>query len=262
MISSLSNPQLKHIRRLQTDRRFRYRERSFVTEGTRWLQEWLGHGAPLQRVFYTSDWADTPQHRPLLDALAAPAVLVSDDVMAAMSDTETPPGVLVQAPMPDLLPPAQGSLYLLLDGVANPGNLGTMLRTAVAAGVDAVLLGPGCVDSYNPKVVRGGMGAHLRLPILQLDWPAIAQVVAHTSVWLAEAGANTRYTTVNWTRPATLVIGNEARGPSVAARALVSDSITIPMAAETESLNAAVAAAIILFEAARQRGFERGSLTS
>lgn len=262
MISSLANPQLKHVRRLQTDRRFRYRERSFVTEGTRWLQEWLGQSAPLQRVFYTSGWAAAPQHRTLLDAVAAPATLVSDDVMAAMSDTETPSGVLVQAPMLDLQPPEQGSLYLLLDGVANPGNLGTMLRTSVAAGVDAVLLGPDCVDPYNPKVVRGGMGAHLRLPILQLDWPAMAQVVAHTSVWLAEAGASTRYTDVDWTWPATLVVGNEARGPSAAARALVSDSIRIPMAAETESLNAAVAAAIILFEAARQRGFKRSPLTS
>jgi TrmH family RNA methyltransferase len=196
----------------------------------------------------------------LLDGFEAPKVSVSEAVMAAMSDTETAPGVLVLADIVFLPLPQDASLFLLLDGVANPGNLGTMLRTAAAAGVDAVLLGPGCVDAYNPKVVRGGMGAHLRLPIMHLDWPQIVPLVQPTAVWLAEAGGQTRYTDVDWTQPSTLVIGNEARGPSAAARELVHSSASIPMVAATESLNAATAAAVILFEAARQREFGQGAL--
>jgi TrmH family RNA methyltransferase len=255
MISSLSNPQLKLVRRLQNERRFRNREQLFVTEGTRWLQEWLAHPAGLQHVYYTADWAGVQENAVLLDAVAGAKHMVSAEVMAAMSDTENAPGVLMQATMVSLPLAEDGDFFLLLDEVTNPGNLGTMLRTAVAAGVDAVLLGPGCVDAYNPKVVRGGMGAHLRIPIYHLDWPEIGAIVHNTAVWLAEAEAETLYTDVPWSQPATLVVGNEARGPGVAARALIDGSVRIPMAAATESLNAAVAAAVILFEAARQRGF-------
>lgn len=262
MISSPGNPQLKLVRRLQKDRRFREREKLFVTEGTRWLQEWSAHPDRLQRIYYTGDWFNVPGNPDLLATLGAPGFLVSDDVMAAMSATETPPGVLVLADMLFLPLPEDGRLLLLLDGVSDPGNLGTMLRTAAAAGVDAVLLAPGCVDTYNPKVVRGGMGAHLRLPILHLEWPQIAPIVERTTVWLAEASGATRYTDVDWTQPATLVIGNEAHGPGTAAQALSNGSVMIPMAAATESLNAATAGAVILFEAARQRGFGRAEATS
>ncbi len=262
MISSLTNPQVKAIRRLQKDRRFRQREHSFVTEGARWLHEWQAHPDHLQNVYFTAAWAGTPQNTALLNTITAPRHLVSEEVMAAMSDTETAPGVLAQASLVSLSLPTRGTLYLLLDEVTNPGNLGTMLRTAVAAGVDAVLLGPGCVDAYNPKVVRGAMGAHLRVPICHLEWPEIATLIQHTGVWLAEAGASRRYTDVDWSRPATLVVGNEARGPSAHARRLMDGALNIPMAAQTESLNAAVAAAVILFEAARQRGFMPGAATS
>jgi RNA methyltransferase, TrmH family len=144
-------------------------------------------------------------------------------------------------------------LLLVLDEISTPGNLGTMLRTAAAAGADGVLLGPGCVDLYNPKVVRGSMGAHLRLPAHSQSWDEIAQTVQRMQVWLATVQAERAYTAVNWQPPSALIIGSEATGASEAARQLATGSITIPMHAATESLNAAMAAGIILFEAVRQR---------
>jgi TrmH family RNA methyltransferase len=152
----------------------------------------------------------------------------------------------------------QPGLILILDCLRDPGNLGTILRSAEAAGVGQVILAPGTVDPYNPKVVRGGMGAHLRLPVLSLPWPAIAKVVAGRAIWLADAAADLAYDAVDWTVPSALLVGGEASGPGEQARALATGEVGIPMAGGTESLNAAMAATVILFEAARQQRTKNG----
>lgn len=255
MITSATNPKIKYARRLQTDRRFRRREQAFVVEGDRWLAELVRQAYPPALVFYTDDWLQTADNAHILAQLDAPVQMVSAELMALMSDTESPPGILAVVPVRLLPVPAQPSLLLILDEITNPGNLGTMLRTAGAAGVDAVLLGPGCVDATNPKVVRGSMGALLRLPIHALDWAQIGALSAEMQVWLAAADGEMVYTAVNWHEPSALIVGNEARGASEAAVALATGRISIPMRDATESLNAAVAAGIILFEAVRQRGW-------
>lgn len=254
MITSTANSKVKYVRRLQTDRRFREREAAFVVEGRRWLEEVVGSSRHPTSVFYTEAWRSDPKNEALLQSLDDAAQAVSEDVMGAMSDVVTPPGLLAVLPMQPAPLPPQPSLLLILDAVRTPGNLGTMLRTAGAAGVDAVLLGPGCVDAYNPKVVRGGMGAHLRLPIHSAGWQAIAGYAGSTQTWLAAAGGHTPYTDVNWRRPSALIVGNEAAGAGPEARRLAQGSVYVPMHADTESLNAAMAAGIILFEAVRQRG--------
>ncbi len=257
MITSLSNDKVKHVRRLQSERRFRNREKQFVVEGSRWLTELVAMSRPTAMLFYTKRWLETAVHAQILQQLttlgqSAP-VLVSEEVMLSMSDTATPAGVLAVLPMQPRPLPAQPSLLLILDEINTPGNLGTMLRTAGAAGADGVLLGPGCVDVYNPKVVRGSMGAHLRLPIHSQTWPEITATVQGMQVWVATIEAKRAYTAVNWHPPSALIIGSEAAGAGEAARNLANGGITIPMHAATESLNAAMAAGIILFEAARQR---------
>ena len=258
MISSISNPKVKYVTRLQNDRRFRKRERAFVAEGSRWAADVAAMQVTPLSVFVTEDWRNTAVHTDILSQLEAlaqrPYLLVTPQVMAAMSDTTTPPGILLVLPIQPRSLPAKPSLILILDGIGTPGNLGTMLRTAAAAGVDAVLLAPGCVDAYNPKAVRGSMGALLRLPVKALNWEEIGEVVRDTAVYTATIDADTAYTQVNWQRPSSLIIGSEAHGISPAARQLADTAITIPMHAATESLNAAVSAGIILFEAARQRG--------
>jgi TrmH family RNA methyltransferase len=254
MITSLANAKVKYVQRLQADKRFRTREKAFVIEGTRWLAELIHLAQPAKLVFYTEEWRNTANHHEILGQLDAPTLPVSDPLMAAMSDTQTPPGVLAVVPILPRPLPVQPSLLLILDAVTNPGNLGTMLRTAGAAGVDGLLLAPGCVDAYNPKVVRGSMGAHLRLPIHELTWPEITNLVAGLQVWLAAADGDRRYSDVNWRVPSALIIGSEASGESAEGRQVAHGRIAIPMHTATESLNAAVAAGIILFEAARQRG--------
>ena len=258
MISSLANPQAKRVRRLQNDRRFRYREQAFVVEGTRLMRELVTHPQHVQALYYTPDWLADSENSDLLASApdAGIAHEVSDEVMGSMSATETPPGVLAVASMRSLPLPSPPTLLLILDAVTNPGNLGAMLRTAAAAGTDAVLLGPGCVDLYNPKVVRGAMGAHFRLPIKQLDWSEIGSYALPVKTWLSDTEGDVLYADVDWRRPSALIISNEARGAGKEARALAHSSVAIPMARETESLNAAMASAVILFEAFRQRGFQ------
>lgn len=253
MITSTGNSKVKYVRRLQSDRRFREREAAFVVEGTRWLDEVVQSARSPQLVFYTPAWAEDPQQAQLLQQVEGAAQRVSEEVMAAMSDVTTPPGVLAVLPIdPPPLPPTPDFL-LILDAVRTPGNLGTMLRTAAAAGVDAVLLGPGCVDLYNPKVIRGGMGAHLRLPAHSATWDEIETLSANVVVRLATTEGSLPYTDVNWRQPSALIIGSEASGEGKRAAEIATETIYIPMHAATESLNAAMAAGIILFEAARQR---------
>lgn len=251
-ITSLTNPKVKYVRRLQTEKKFRLQEQAFVVEGSRWLAELPLLGYDPLLVVSTDTWLATANDD-ILPYLADRVQVVSPAVLAAMSDVETPPGVLAVLPIRPLPLPVAPSWLLVLDGVMNPGNLGTILRSAAAAGVEGVLLGPGCVDVYNPKVVRGGMGAHVRLPLATLSWAEILTVTQKMARWLAVVDGGEVYTAVDWRRPSVLVIGGEANGVGGQALEAMSGRVTIPMHRQTESLNAAMAASIILFEAARQR---------
>jgi TrmH family RNA methyltransferase len=253
MITSRANPQVKYVRRLQADRRFRAEERAFVVEGTRWMRELAAARIAPRALYATTAWLESGEGRALLAALGA-AILVADEVMAAMSDTEAAPGALAVLSMAPRPWPDAPTFLLVLDAVANPGNLGAILRAASAAGVEGVLLGPGSVDPYNPKVARGSMGAILRLSIRRATWDEIGEATTGFDVWLATAQDGTAYTAVDWRRPSTLLIGGEAHGAGHEAERLATGRVTISMRDETESLNAALAAGIILFEAARQRG--------
>lgn len=252
MITSRANPQVKYVRRLMSDRRYRAAERAFVVEGTRWLRDLAAAGIVPRALFATDAWLSSNEGRALVARLGA-AVPVTEEIMAAMSDTESPPGALAVVDHNPAPWPAAPTFLLILDAVSNPGNLGAILRAASAAGAQGVLLGPGSVDATNPKVVRGSMGAVLRLPVRAADWPEIAELAAGLDVWLAAARDGVAYTAVDWRRPAALLIGGEAHGAGAAAERLATGRVTIPMRDATESLNAAVAAGILLFEVARQR---------
>ncbi len=255
MITSTANPRVKWIRSLQAKRRTREAESLFIVEGLRSAREVVAAGRPVSLVLHTEDL--DARGRGIVNnlcRLGAQAEVVSAQVMAACSTTESPPGILVVLPVPALPLPEPLRLALVADGIADPGNLGTLLRTAAAAGVEGVFLSQGTVDAYNPKVVRGAMGAHLRLPILALDPTALAERLTGLQVWVAEAGQGPSYDQVDWRPPSALVIGGEAHGPQAGTRALSGRSVHIPMPGGSESLNAAVAAAVILFEIVRQRG--------
>jgi TrmH family RNA methyltransferase len=255
MITSITNRRVKWVRSLQTKRRARHDEKAFVIEGLRLAREAAAAQLPVRLVLHTNCLDE--RGRLLLNDLAflgAKIIFVSDAVMAACSNTESPPGLLAVVPFPTLPPPERLTLALVADRLTNPGNLGTMLRTSLAAGVEKVFLTEGTVDPYNPKVVRGAMGAHFHLPMESLNSTSLPERLAGLTVWLAEAGEGQPYHEVDWHQPVALVIGGEAKGARSSLRSLASGRVCVPMAGKSESLNAAIAAAVILFEILRQRG--------
>jgi len=197
---------------------------------------------------------------------------VNERVMEALGEVQSSQGVVSVVPL-DVLhyvrlrarrPVAQRPVLLILDNLADPGNLGTILRTALAADVDEVLLTPNCVDCYSPKVVRSAAGAHVALPIEpDVSWTVIVEKVAthcvkEPRVLLAEAGSTHIYYEEDLRTPFALIIGSEAHGPSQKAHELATLTIAIPLANGVESLNAAMAAGIILYEAVRQKAIHIG----
>jgi TrmH family RNA methyltransferase len=256
-ITSLHNERVKLVRALQSQPKTRRKANRAVLEGARLVGDAVAAGAVPDFVLITPDTGapDSPAFSILegLRARGVPVLLVAPEIMAHAADTQTPQGILAVVPTPRLALPDRLLLALILDAIAEPGNLGTLLRTAAAAGADAVLLAPGCVDPLNPKALRAGMGAHFRVPVAEMGWPAINARCEGLTVYRAEADAPLLYSQVDWTAPAALVIGSEAHGLSEAARQLAPEGIAIPMANGAESLNAAAAAAVILFECRRQR---------
>lgn len=269
MLTSLSNERVKRVRALQTQRKTREKEKRFVIEGVRLIEEALQANADFDFVFYEE--TKDERARNLLDELTRRRVNLiqtSTQIMRACADTEHPQSVIAVVTQPnikgdwrlEIRDSRQASnlqlLILICDRISDPGNLGTLLRTAAAANVDAVLLSPDTVEAFNPKVVRAGMGAHFRLPIESLSWDEIKELTANLKIYLADAQHGTRttqYDLIDWTQPCALIISSEAEGASDEAKALTQESVYIPMQRNVESLNAAVAGSIILFEAVRQR---------
>ena len=185
-----------------------------------------------------------------------PAFEVEPKLLAQIAETETSQGLLAVVDIPNAEAPTAPSLVMVLDAIRDPGNLGSLLRTAAAAGLDALILSPGCVDPGNPKVLRSAMGAHFQVPILRLSYEGIAEYLqAHEfRPWMADAAAKASHSEVDWTQASALIIGGEAHGISDEMREIGGNLFAIPMPGPMESLNASTAAAIIVFEALRQRG--------
>lgn len=258
VITSSTNPTVKYIRSLHR-RRVRYREQAFIAEGLRTIQEALKAGIQPAFLFQTPSMLEQT-HARLVTAEAekrgVSITTVSESVMAVMSDTVTPSGMLGVFAIPAPSIPRPADWVLVLDGLRDPGNTGTILRSALAAGVELVITAHGTVDVYSPKVVRAGMGAHFQLNLcLNQAWPQITPLLEGLRVLLAEPRGGIPYWQLDWQQPTALVIGGEARGVSSEAQQLVSEAVTIPMMEDSESLNAAIAASVLLFEAARQRLF-------
>ncbi len=258
-IYSLQNSHVKLLRRLRSQKRDRYRGRQFLAEGYRLVQHAVSRGYWPAFALYTVAFAAYPEHAELITTLASGEGglwQVSDEVMGVLADTVTPPGLVAVFAMPkaDREALRRADLVLIADGWRTPGNLGTLLRTALATGVGGVICAPGTVDPYAPKVVRGGMGAHFDLALLpEASWAEIELLTEGKQRVLAEAQASLSLWELDWARPTALIIGSEAHGPSAEARALATQTASVPMAPGAESLNAAIAAAAFLFEAQRQR---------
>lgn len=254
MITSLQNDKVKLAHLLQSQSRARRKEGKIVLEGARLIRDAYERGGSRPEfVFYEPGKAEPA----LVDLFERHRIFIqpaSAEVMRHISATEGPQGIVGVFPTPRPALPDNLGRVLILDDIRDPGNLGTMLRTAAAAGVDAALLSPGTVDAYNPKALRAGMGAHFRLAVAEMPWAEIANATNGLVVYLADMEGDVTYDRADWSSPWALIVGSEAHGASREAVALVSQRVTIPMSADAESLNAAVAAGILLFEAQRQSG--------
>ncbi len=260
-ITSRRNPLVKRLRQLH-DARGRREEGLILLEGTHLLQEVLRLQLQPRDLLVTPAWLEA--HPALVAALPEgwEGRLVSEEVLEAVATTRQPDGVVLTLPPPA---PAQGApapFVLALDGLQDPGNLGTLMRTALAAGVGALWMGDGA-DPFQPKVLRASAGAALALPLrrgsgLELErWLAAATAQGWQVVVTLLPGAGPvppqPYWQLDWTQPTVLLLGNEGAGVSLSLAALASQRVTIPHSPAVESLNVAVAAAPLLLERLRQR---------
>lgn len=258
-ISSPQNPRIQRVRALLSRRSARDDENAFVLEGVRLTEEAFQAGAFPHFALYSGSLSQRGLE--LVEKLSASGVevdLVTDSLLQSLSATETSQGILAVLPRTDAPLPENPSFILILDNLRDPGNAGTILRTASAAGVDVVLLAPGTTDVYAPKVVRAGMGAHFHLSIRALSWPEIKTFCKNTcrppvEILLTEAEQGIPYWQVDLRRPLALVIGGEAEGVSPQAQQAADRWVTIPMPGYAESLNAATAASVFIYEVVRQR---------
>ena len=258
MIESPQNPKIQKVRALLTRRSEREQAGAFVAEGVRLVEEGLLTGWQPQLVLYTGEVSE--RGRQAAEQFRAAGVVVEEvlpRVLSALTDTETPQGLLAVFNRRELPLPEDLNFIVIADGLRDPGNMGTLLRTAAAAGAQAVILPPGTVDAFSPKVLRSGMGAHFRLPILELDWQAIEALCKQRShplkLYLAESEGGVPAWEADFKAPLALVMGSEAEGAGPEARRPVDTNVLIPMPGHFESLNAAVAAGILIFEVVRQR---------
>ncbi|HEY7409704.1 MAG TPA: RNA methyltransferase [Vicinamibacteria bacterium] len=254
-VSSASNPLVKRLRALKR----RGDDASCLLEGPKLVGEALSAGIVLEAVVASPRFLAAPAGRALVAACAAAGLEVrriEDRLLDALSEAEASQGVLALARRPRFSEDALFAgvpLVLVAVGVQNPGNVGALLRSTEAAGGTGAYLADGCADPFSWKALRGSMGSAFRLPHFRAaSREALGRLRSRgVRVVAADAGAGTSYDGLDWKRPTAVLVGNEGAGlpESIAA----DERVRIPMAGGAESLNVAVAAAILLFEAARQR---------
>lgn len=250
LITSRSNPLIAKIRRIRDDRKTRRNEGLFLCDGVKMLEEAVKWNAPLHTIILSEDLSDT------LAPHGVRTVIVPGDLMRSISPMEAPQGVLFLVKAPNLQPPEvlEGSRYLILDGLQDPGNVGTILRTADAFGCHGVLLTNHCADPLNPKAVRATMGAIFRTPIWEVPPEDLSPLLERSGLQLAATAL--RQDTVSLPEAdlarAAVVIGSEGKGVSSALLEQCSATVRIPMEPTCESLNAAAAAAVVLWELYRR----------
>lgn len=245
-ITSRQNPLMTHLRKLASSRSYRKKSGEYLCDGTKLLAEALKWGAEVKTAVF-SEGVDIP---PLPDGVRA--VRVSEELMRAVSPMETPQGALFTVALPEVQPPEtlSGKHYLVLDGVQDPGNVGTILRTADAFDCDGVFLVNACADLYNPKTARATMGAIFRREAYSVTVEELFALLRKSGVQLY--GTALRDDTVplaeaNLARAA-VAIGSEGRGLSQQVLDECAKTLKIPMNPRCESLNAAIAATVVLWE--------------
>ena len=258
MITSYKNPGIKLVRGLLDAKKHRESAGLMVLEGVRLAEEAISHKIKLKQCYFSANLST--RGKALLDQVTEQKTKIdelSQDLMDRLSDTQHAQGILLVCTIPEV-PFREGPSFLLaLDRINDPGNMGTILRTAAAMNVDGILLTPGTTDPFSPKALRAAMGAQLHIPIQWQDAKGIKKLCTSNQAPLVLVSTIMDCSQDCWeadlTAPMCLVIGNEANGISRELLALCDRCVRIPIADKTESLNAAIAAAILMYEITRQR---------
>ena len=241
-ISSRKNPLMQQVRRLVTSKKDRIKEGLFVADGTKLLEEAVKWWDGLETVILTDGVeAQVPDH--------VRVVRVPEDVMASISPMETPQGALFICRLPEQKEFIPKPGMLLLDGIQDPGNLGTILRTADALNIPVALL-EGCADPYSHKVVRASMGAAFRRPVIQTKWETAKEAFRAANIPVAVTALSDRAVDIRTAKLNTMavVIGSEGQGVRKEILESADAQLIIPMNENCESLNAAIAAAIVMWQ--------------
>ena len=244
-ISSRKNPLLQQVRKLLSSRAERRRQGLFVADGTKLLEEAVKYWPGLQTVILTDGVEiQVPDH--------VRVVRVPEDVMASVSPMEAPQGALFLGRLPEQTEFVPKKGMLILDGVQDPGNIGTILRTADAMDVPVVLL-EGCADPWSWKVIRSTMGAAFRTPVVQATWEEVLTKCREANIPIGVTALSDRAVDIRTARLSdmALVIGSEGRGVRKEVLENADHELIIPMNPHCESLNAAIAAAIVMWEIRR-----------
>jgi TrmH family RNA methyltransferase len=258
VINSAQNPRIQHVRALVTRRKAREEAGEFVIEGVRLVEEAEDSSYLPNLILFTQ--GISPRGKDILIRLESRGCSVEEipyELMSSLSDTKNSQGILAVVPFPNIPIVDPLTFIVVADSIRDPGNIGTLLRSAAAVGVEMFILTPGTTDPFSPKVVRSAMGAHFRLPIREYDWSGIrSEVVKNTApplkAFLADMDGKSLWE-ADFTKPLALIIGGEAEGASSEGRGIADTLVSIPMPGGAESLNAAVAGSILLFEILRQR---------
>lgn len=258
MITSRQNPLVKDLRQLHRSKS-RRQQQCLLLEGTHLLEVALQQGYPLEVLCYTEAWqAKYPPLAAAAQRQAARTEVVSEAVLTTVATTVHPDGVV--AILDDHHLPRQAAsplrLGLLLAAIQDPGNVGTMIRTAAAAGADGLWLGPGTAAADHPKVLRASAGMALRFPVLPTA--DVGETIATlkqqgVAIVATTMGADCVYWDWDWRSPSLIVLGNEGAGLGEEIQALADGQVSIPQTSGVESLNVAIAAGLLLYEAQRQR---------
>ena len=256
MITSSQNAKIKLVRALLGRAKERRDANAFVVEGVRLVEEAVNSNWELRFALY--DETLNERGRSQVEGLKLRGVdieMISESLMKSLSETETPQGLLAVVATRQLPATNSPDFLLIPDQIRDPGNLGTLLRSAAATGVQAVFLPPETTDPFAPKVLRSGMGAHFRLPIHSMNWEEIEARTKDMQIYLADMDGKSCWET-DLRQPLALIVGGEAEGASAEARKLATQRISIPMAGNVESLNAGAAGSVLMFEVVRQRDFK------
>jgi len=254
LISSRDNSQFKLLKKLAHSARARRMAGKALLDGVHLIVSYIARiGAP-QMLVVAHAAQDKPEVRGLQEHLPdVNSIVLSDALFRELAPVDTPSGILALVEVPEL-PQAQAlQCIVLLEAVQDPGNLGAILRSAAAAGVEAAYLSPGCADAWSPRVLRGGMGAHFALAIREhMDLVALARTFVGEVVITSLQGETSLFD-LNLSGAVAFVIGNEGAGVSQALQQTATRRVRIPMPGAVESLNVAAAAAVCFFERVRQR---------